>query len=307
MLSRAVFLRSKKDQKKHRSLPRFYVDVEFCGLNPDFNYCLLEFEVPIHLKHYKVAYDARPTLSHFLVDKKFPALLGFDLITCQRTTKYDGIMEELFKESIHSLRHNQVSFLLSALRWPTGIPTLEFIDYYFGDFIFLSSADTKSIGRILKLLIKASGYYSGPIEDQVVEIHRKTLLEGEKYGLTKRDLPGNDIIGEICVVQAARVAKLALKQAAKDPNSVLPKIYCSLSPQVSTVVKSNSKGQEFWVNATADESMSRLLREDESFRITYLSTVWAKDWPLPRESSSFKKSAADNTRWLPRSPLDLPL
>nr|ABQ23549.1 nonstructural protein [Sandfly fever Naples virus]AFH89005.1 nucleoprotein [Naples virus] len=208
MQSRLVFLKPKPGKK--RSLPRFYVEA-----NPDSNYdgaqCLIEGEFPIYLEKYKVAYDQRPTLSHFLSKNEFPAILGFSMVSKTRTKIYDGTMLELYRESIHHLKRNRIDYLLSALRWPTGIPTLEFIEFYYDELIYLSETDLGTVNKYLKLLIKASGLYFSSVEDQIVEIHRRTLLEGKKYGLNHYDLTGNDIIADICVVQAARVTHSIVK------------------------------------------------------------------------------------------------
>nr|ABQ23545.1 nonstructural protein [Sandfly fever Naples virus] len=237
MQSSLVFLKPKSSKDKNRKFPRFYVNVRMGEFDPSRRFCLLESEIPIYVDKYKVVLDSRPTLSHFLSKREFPAFIGYDSITGQRTKLYDPTIQELFGESINSLKRHRVDFLVSALRWPTGVPSLEFIEYYLDDHIFLSDEPDLVMSKYLKLLVKASGLFNTSIEDQIVEVHRRTLLEGMKHGLTKEDLPGNDLIGELCVVQAARVASHVAKSAHRRISDLRFHIYFSVSPVELHLVK----------------------------------------------------------------------
>nr|ABQ23551.1 nonstructural protein [Sandfly fever Naples virus]AEL29682.1 nonstructural protein [Sand fever Naples-like virus] len=304
MQSSLVFLKPKSSKDKKRTFPRFYVAARMGEFDPSRRFCLLESEIPIYVDKYKVVLDSRPTLSHFLSKKEFPAFIGYDSITSQRTKLYDPIIQELFSESINSLKRHKVDYLLSALRWPTGVPSLEFIEYYLDDHIFLSDEPNSIMSRYLKLLVKASGLFNTSIEDQIVEIHRKTLLEGMKLGLTKEDLPGNDLIGELCVVQAARVASSVAKSAHRRINDLQFHIYFSVSPVELHLAKKSRKIDvtKGLAKMSCNDSFKFFLYNDESFREDALSTVWTKDWPTPKEQLSKNKSLSGLRLWLPNPP-----
>ncbi|AEL29676.1 nonstructural protein [Sand fever Naples-like virus] len=309
MQSSLVFLKPKSSKDRNRKFPRFYVNVKMGKFDPLKRFCLLESEIPIYVDKYKVVLDSRPTLSHFLSKKEFPAFVGYDSITGQRTKLYDPTIQELFGESINSLKRHKVDFLLSALRWPTGVPSLEFIEYYLDDHIFLSDEPDLVMSKYLKLLVKASGLFNTSIEDQIVEVHRKTLMEGMKYGLTKEDLPGNDLIGELCVVQAARVASSVAKSVNRGINDLRFQIYFSVSPVELHLVKRSRKVDKTrgLARMSSDESYRFFLNNSESFRKNALSTTWTKDWPTPGEQLYKGKSSSKLRLWLPSPPTFPPI
>ncbi|ALS88190.1 viral sRNA Nonstructural protein [Zerdali virus] len=309
MQLRVVFLKPKFNSGVKKTLPRFYVDLLDEVFDPSFDFCLIEGEYPIYLIKNKVAHDTRPTLSHFLIDGEFPTMLGFGYISSKRTKAYDMVMKELYHESIHRLKKDKKSGFLSALRWPTGVASLEFIDFYYEEMIFFSSHDRSTVTRYLKLLVKASGMYYATIEDQIVEVHRRTLLEGQKYGLTKYDLPGNDIIADICVVQAARVTKKVSKLYLTKRDDFRLLIYYSISPfepAIKRLLKVLRDVDSCYFTMTCEEIYDKFMREDVSFRECALSTSWGRDWPTPIEASKMsrkeKKKEMKLAKWLPRSP-----
>nr|WRQ72136.1 MAG: non-structural protein NSs [Toscana virus] len=316
MQSRAVILKYKSGSSHKRSLPRFYIDCDLDTFDFEKDCSLIENEFPIYIKNYEVVYKSRPTLSHFLINGEFPAVLGPGMISAVRTRLYEPTMRELYQESIHQLKRSNKKYLLSALRWPTGIPSLEFIDYYFEELLFLSEFDPGSIQRYLKLLVKASGLYSSTIEEQIVEIHRRVLLEGKKHGLTAFDLPGNDILGDICVVQAARVTKLVAKAFSRVTRDSQLMIYFSISPVELVLSKLNRKDDKKvkakgLLSMSAAKSYDYFMKTDLRFRETALSTFWAKDWPTIHESvlSNRRCPKEDKrvTKWLPSPPHYPPL
>nr|AIQ84558.1 NSs protein [Toscana virus] len=316
MQSRAVILKHRSGSGHKRSLPRFYIDCDLDTFDFEKGCSLIENEFPIYINNYEVVYKSKPTLSHFLMEKEFPAVLGPGMISAVRTRLYEPTMRELYQESIHQLKRNNKKYLLSALRWPTGIPTLEFIDYYFEELLFLSEFDPGSIQRYLKLLVKASGLYNSTIEEQIVEIHRRVLMEGKKHGLTAFDLPGNDILGDICVVQAARVTRLVAKTFSKMTRDTHLMIYFSISP-VELVLSKLDKKEDKRAKAKglmsmcAARSYDYFMRTDLGFRETALSTFWAKDWPTPQEIILSDKRCPKKdmrvTKWLPSPPHYPPL
>ncbi|AFH89014.1 non-structural protein [Tehran virus] len=139
MQSRVVFLKPKLNSGVKKSLPRFYVDLIEEAFNPNFDYCLIEGEYPIYITKNKVAHDIRPTLSHFLIDGEFPAMLGFGYISSKRTKLYDGVMRELYHECALSTTWGR--------DWPTPAET-----------VLMSSKEKKREKKLTKWLPKSPDY-----------------------------------------------------------------------------------------------------------------------------------------------------
>ncbi|AFH88997.1 nucleoprotein [Punique virus] len=306
MISRIFFLKQKSNRK--RTNRRFYVDadVDFRGLSYPFS--LYGSDMPFTVSQNKVKYDSRPTLNHYLSKGEFPAMLSRIMITATSTTLYNQIMLELFSESTHQIKRYNKDFLISALRWPTGLASLEFIEFYYADHVFLSDAYTYVTNKMLKLFIKASGLMSADIEAQIKIIYRKVLLEGSKYGLTCYDLTGADLIEDICIVQCARVARLAFRKGKTDRLDTCKLIYQSLSPYY---VKCKPKQEKSEVNTlqtmSCFDSFEYFMAIDLEFRSCALSTSWTRDWPTAKEAYELvreesKRRSKKHALMLPVSP-----
>nr|ALP32232.1 nonstructural protein [Massilia virus] len=288
MFSRVVYLRKRSsDRRKGRTQRRYCVD-SFLNETALFGpISLAGREVPSTVYKNSVVFDSRPTLNHYLLKNEFPAILSGEMINLQSTTLYNPIMRELYQESIHQIKRSNRDYLVSALRWPTGLASLEFIDFYFEDFIFLSVTDSYATNKLLKLLMKASGDQSCDIEKQIKIIYRKVLLEGSKFGMNCYHLTGADIIRDICIIQSARVAKLAQKTQKSPSRDVVRMIYQSLSPN-DLLVSPKQPGVDTEASKlagmSAEESFDYFMAENVEFRAMALSTFWTRDWPTAAET-----------------------
>ncbi|AHK60933.1 nonstructural protein [Gordil virus] len=308
MFANLRFLKPKqKWNGTYGSNSRYHVSAEMAPLEVANDYTYIDGFIPVEINKFNIAFDLRPTLNHFLIKREFPVILGPDCIEAKRTRVFDPIARELFAESIHQLKRSRCEFILSALRWPTGIPSLRFIEFFFEDHVFLDIRGSE-MDTYLKLLLQASGDPYLSVEDQMIVIYRKILVEAKKLGLTAMDLPGYDLIGDICVVQAARVAKMAAKTINKSDIRLM--IYFSLAP-AEYIQKFLAK--TFCILdrpkvLSYSEMFNSFLETSDSFRRNYLSVSWSKDWPTPLESKRLgeqqKKYKKDKrvTKWLPVFP-----
>ncbi|AFH89001.1 nucleoprotein [Saint-Floris virus] len=311
MLSQVVQLRKwRKRCGKEGASQRFYTLVNCSLERPRYKCSFIDGSLPVEVHKHEIAYDSRPTLNHFLIKKQFPKILGVDCISQRGTRQFTPLLRELFSESIHQLKRGRCEFILSALRWPTGVPCLQFIEFYM-DEMFIYFPDETEVNKYITLIGKASGYPYSTIEDQIVILYKKILLEGQKLGLTAMDLPGVDLVMDICVVQAARcAARLTKRSAINDPRYAL---YLSAAPsefvthylQRKRIFKEGNK----WLTLSCLQSYEQFMRHSPSFRRTALSTFWVKDWPTLSESNELyktehKRQRRDRkvTKWLPASP-----
>ncbi|UXX19192.1 nonstructural protein [Mudanjiang phlebovirus] len=137
-------------------------------------------------------------------------------VTPIRSDLDDGLAWQFCNWSINNFINNGEIEILRALSWPTGRPTLQFIKEHCFSKTYGQHCCRSTRCRIATLIFKAAQSKDGDgLGDAIITCWRKVRKEATRLGVNEQDVPGNDLIRDISLLQIERALKRVAKNHSK--------------------------------------------------------------------------------------------